>query len=88
MEKIFKAAKETGTILEINSYPERLDLSDQNIRRAKEIGVKMIINTDAHHKDQLRFMEFGVSQAKRGWAEKENIINCLPLEKLLKSFKR
>jgi DNA polymerase (family 10) len=87
MEKIFKAAKETGTILEINSYPERLDLSDQNIRRAKEMGVKMVINTDSHHKDQLRFMEFGVSQARRGWAEKEDIINCQPLEKLLKFLK-
>ncbi len=87
LEKIFKAAKETGTILEINAFPERLDLSDQNIRRAKEIGVKMVINTDSHHKDQLRFMEFGVAQARRGWAEKENIVNVWPLDKLLKSFK-
>ena len=52
-DKILRAAKETGTILEINSYPDRLDLNDQNIRRTKEAGVKMIINTDSHHKDQL-----------------------------------
>ena len=86
-DKILKVAKETGTILEINSFPERLDLNDQNIRRAKEAGVKMIIDTDSHHKDQLRFIEFGIAQARRGWAEKEDIINCWPLEKLLKFFK-
>ncbi|MFN3301585.1 MAG: DNA polymerase/3'-5' exonuclease PolX [Patescibacteria group bacterium] len=86
-EKILKVAKETSTILEINSYPERLDLNDQNIRRAKEFGVKMVINTDSHHKDQLRFIEYGIAQARRGWAEKSDIINTQPLEKLLKFFK-
>lgn len=87
-DKILRAAKETGTVLEINSYPERLDLNDNYIRRAKELGVKMIINTDAHHKDQLRYMEFGVSQARRGWAEKEDIVNCWNLEDMLKFFNR
>jgi len=86
-DKILKKAKETGTILEINSYPERLDLKDTNIRKAKEAGVKMIINTDAHHLDQMRFIEFGISQARRGWAEKEDIINTQSLEKLLQFFK-
>jgi DNA polymerase (family 10) len=86
-DRILKMAKETGTILEINASPFRLDLNDQNIRRAKEAGVKMVINTDSHQKNQLRFMEFGISQARRGWAEKEDIVNCRPLEKLLKSFK-
>ncbi len=87
-EKILKVAKETGTILEINSYPERLDLNDINIKKAKEMGVKMVINTDAHHVDQMRFIEYGIGQARRGWAEKKDIINTLPLEKLLKFFKR
>ena len=86
-DKILRVAKETGTILEINAYPERLDLNDQNIRRAKEAGVKMIINTDAHHIDQLRYMEYGIAQARRGWAEKNDIINTQPLEKLLGFFK-
>ncbi len=86
-EKILRAAKETGTILEINAEPQRLDLNDQNIRRAKTAGVKMIINTDSHQKDQLRFMEFGIAQARRGWAEKEDIVNSFPLEKLLEFFK-
>jgi len=85
-DKILRAAKETKTILEINSFPERLDLNDQNIRRAKEAGVKMVINTDSHHKDQLRFIEFGIAQARRGWATAEDIINTQPLEKLLKYF--
>ena len=86
-DKILRAAKEFKVILEINSFPERLDLNDQNIRRAKEAGVKMVINTDSHHKDQLRYMEFGIAQARRGWAEKEDIINTQSLEKLLKYFK-
>jgi len=73
--------------LEINSFPERLDLNAENIRRAKEAGVKMVINTDSHHKDQMRFIEYGIAQARRGWAEKKDIINTLPLEKLLKFFK-
>jgi DNA polymerase (family 10) len=86
-EKILRAAKETGTILEINSYPERLDLNDQNIKKCKEMGVKMIINTDSHHKDQMRFIEYGIAQARRGWAEKKDIINSQPLTKLLEFFK-
>jgi len=86
-DKILKAAKETGTILEIDAYPERLDLNDINIRRAKEVGVKMVINTDTHRKDQLRYMEFGIAQARRGWAEKKDIINTWPLAKLLGALK-
>lgn len=84
IDEIMKVAKETGTILEINAYPGRLDLKDINIRKAKETGVKMAINTDAHHKDQLGLMHYGVSQARRGWAEKGDIINCQPAEKMLK----
>lgn len=79
-------AKKTGTILEINAS-ERLDLRDLYIRRAKEEGVKMIINTDAHQKEQMLQMEYGVAQARRGWAAKEDIINTLSVEKLLEYFK-
>ncbi|MBI3631775.1 MAG: DNA polymerase/3'-5' exonuclease PolX [Candidatus Staskawiczbacteria bacterium] len=86
-DKILKIAKETGTILEINSSPYRLDLNGFYIRRAKAEGVKMIINTDSHHQDQLNLMEYGVSQARRGWAEKEDIINTNSVEELLKHFK-
>jgi len=86
-DKILQVAKETGTILEINAHPSRLDLKDINIRKAKEAGVKMVINTDAHHLEHLRFMEYGISQARRGWLEKKDIINGWPAEKLLKMLK-
>ncbi len=86
-DKILKIARETKTVLEINSYPERLDLKDTNIRKAKEAGVKMVINTDAHHIDQLRFMHYGIAQARRGWATASDIINVHPLEKMLKMLK-
>ena len=85
-DKILQVAKETGTVLEINSS-SRLDLRDLYIRRAKNQGVKMIINTDTHQKDQLSWMEYGVSMARRGWAEKSDIINTLPAEELLKRLK-
>ena len=83
-EKILRAAKTFGIVLEINSQPGRLDLNDQNIRRAKEMGIKMVINTDAHHTSHLKFMELGIAQARRGWAEKNDIINAQPFDKLLK----
>lgn len=86
-DKVLRAAKTYNVTLEINSQPFRMDLNDQNIRRAKEAGVKMIINTDSHQKDHLRFMELGIAQARRGWAEKKDIINTNPLEKLLKFFR-
>ncbi len=85
-DEILKTAKETKTVLEINSYPERLDLNDKNIRRAKELGVKMVINTDSHEKNQLGLIEFGIAQARRGWAEKEDIINAQQLGRLLNYF--
>jgi len=87
LDKILRAAKEYNVILEINAQPIRLDLKDVNIRKAKEAGVKMIINTDAHNKNHLKFMEFGIAQARRGWAEKKDIINCYHLKQLLKFLK-
>jgi DNA polymerase (family 10) len=87
-EKILKVARETKTILEINAHYMRLDLNDIHIRKAKEMGVKMVINTDAHYVDEMRYIKYGIAQAKRGWAEKEDIINCWPLEKMLKFLKK
>ncbi|GAI13311.1 unnamed protein product, partial [marine sediment metagenome] len=86
-DKILRAAKEFNVVLEINSFPLRLDLNDQHIRRCKEAGVKMVINTDSHHKNQMRYIELGVAQARRGWAEKKDIINTQSIDKLLKYFK-
>jgi DNA polymerase (family 10) len=86
-DQILKAAKKTGTLLEINSYFERLDLDDVNILHAKKAGIRMCINTDAHRADQMHQITFGIAQARRGWAEKQDIINALPVEKLLASFR-
>lgn len=86
-EKILEAAKKYKVILEINSSPDRLDLNDLDIKKAKEKKVKMIINTDAHHRNQLSLMEMGVAQARRGWAEKEDIINTKSAKDLIKYFK-
>jgi len=87
-DKLLETARITGTILEINSCPARLDLSDLNVRRAKSAGVKMVINTDAHFIDQLRFIEYGIAQARRGWAEKKDIANTRPLRSLPECFKK
>jgi DNA polymerase (family 10) len=87
IEQILKAAQKTGTVLEINSYFERLDLSDSNILRAKRAGIKMCVNTDAHRADQLHQVTIGIAQARRGWAERQDIINAWPVEKLLASLR-
>ena len=87
LDRIFAAARATGTVLEINAYPERLDLNDVNIHLCKGLGIKMVINTDTHQVDQLRLMKFGIGQARRGWAEKQDIINAWPAAKLLKMLK-
>lgn len=87
-DAICAAAVKTGTILEVNAFPDRLDLSDRHIRAAKERGVKMIINSDSHRAPHLQFAEFGIAQARRGWAAANNIVNTLPWPKLRKILKR
>ena len=81
-EEVFKAAADTGTAIEINSYPQRLDLNDIHSRMAKKAGVKLAINTDAHIAEQLDTMRFGVSVGRRAWLEKKHVINALSFEKL------
>ncbi len=88
LEEILKAAKESGTVLEINAYPERLDLNNQNIKKAKEAGVLLSIGTDAHSVPQLEYLELGVSEARRGWAEKKDIINTMSYKKLREFLKK
>lgn len=84
MELILETAARTGTIMEINAYPERLDLSDEWARRAKEIGVRMAISTDAHSPEQLSFMRYGVTVARRGWLEPSDVINTLSAKDLMR----
>lgn len=83
-EEIFKVAKDTNTALEINAFPNRLDLNDINTHRAKELGVPLGIGSDAHILDQLDNMVLGVSVARRGWLEKKDLLNTLPLTDLIK----
>ena len=82
-DKVFKQAADTKTALEINAFPERLDLNDLNVHRAKNLGVKLAIGTDAHVINQLASMELGVSVARRGWLEKKDLLNTLSLEDLM-----
>lgn len=88
MEAIIKEAKNTGTILEINAHPERLDLRDEYIRMANEAGVKFSIDSDAHSRDGFEVLEYGIAQARRGWVEAKNIVNTYSLEKFLKLLKK
>ena len=87
INKVIKVAAETGVALEINTYPERLDLNDVYCRMAKEKGVQLAIETDAHSVDGLATMDLGVAVARRGWLEEKDVINTLPLDKLLKRLK-
>jgi len=87
INEMMEVAVKTGTILEINAYPERLDLNDIYCRMAKEKGVQLAIETDAHSIEGLTFMDLGVAVARRGWLEEKEVINTLPLDKLLKRLK-
>jgi len=86
-DEVCKAAVRTKTVLEANCYPDRLDFNDINIRRAIERGVKISFGTDSHSKTQLGNLDLGIAQARRGWAEKKDCLNCLTAEKLLKFLK-
>ena len=87
-DQIFEASKRTGTHLEINSSPHRLDLDDANANLALKAGCKLAIDTDAHDRDQLRNIRLGIAMARRGWLRRADVINTLPLEKLKKILKR
>lgn len=87
-ERVLRAVKESGCCLEVDSQPERLDLDDVHCRLAKEMGVRLVISSDAHSADGLALIRFGVDQARRGWLEAGDVLNTLPVERLLSSLKR
>ncbi len=80
LDTILRAAAQHRVAMELNAYPDRLDLCDRHLRRAKEIGVKIIINTDSHHTSHLDKIRFGVLQARRAWLTKDDVLNTLPPE--------
>ncbi|WP_379965569.1 DNA polymerase/3'-5' exonuclease PolX [Ectobacillus sp. sgz5001026] len=83
IDMLIRLAKETGTILELNANPHRLDLCANDLRKAEDAGVKLAINTDAHSLDMLHDMHIGVSVAKKGWIQSESIVNTWNCEQLL-----
>lgn len=88
MEAVLEAAAEHGVAVELNAQPNRLDLSDVQVRLAKEKGAVVVINTDAHRVEELAYMRYGVNQARRGWLEPGDVLNTLDAEKLLDWLER
>jgi DNA polymerase (family 10) len=88
MEAILNAAKKNKVAMELNAFPDRLDLCDRHLRMAKERGVKIVINTDSHHTSHMEKIKYGVLQARRAWLAKEDVLNCLPAEKFAKAIKK
>jgi DNA polymerase (family X) len=88
MDAVLKAAAKAGVAMEHNAYPDRLDLNDVHLRMAKERGVKIVINTDAHHTSHMDKIKYGVLQLRRAWLTKEDVLNTLPPDKFAKAIKR
>lgn len=88
MDAVIAAARRAGTALEVNAHPARLDLKDEHVRKAIAAGVKLVINSDAHHPAHFTYVRtFGAFLARRGWAERKDVLNTLPVEGLLKALK-
>ena len=87
MHQVLTAAAKHKVAMELNAYPDRLDLNDVNLRQAKQHGVKIVINTDAHHTSHMEKIRYGVLQARRAWLTKEDVLNTLPAPKFAKAMK-
>ena len=87
VEKVIEVSKDTNTVLEIDAHYDRLDLKDEYVRMAVRKGVKLVIDSDAHHPIHYSFLTFGIAQARRGWAIQSDILNTLPADKLLNALK-
>jgi DNA polymerase (family 10) len=88
LDEVFEAAARTGTALEVNGYPDRLDLKDEHILWAKRYGVKFSVDTDSHATTHLEFMRYGVATAQRGWLTKDDVINAWPLTRLRRFLRK
>jgi DNA polymerase (family 10) len=87
MERILDAARRHGVAMECNAAPDRLDLKDVYLRMAKDRGVRVVISTDAHATRGLDLMRYGVHMARRGWIEKKDVLNALPLPEMLAALR-
>jgi DNA polymerase (family 10) len=87
MERLINVAKDTGTILEVDAHYNRLDLKDNHILMAVQNGVKLAIDSDAHHYIHFAFLTFGIGQARRGWAKQSDVVNTLSVDKMMNSLK-
>jgi DNA polymerase (family 10) len=88
INELLRIAKETGTAIEINAYPLRLDLNDVHAKMAKEMGVRVVISTDTHVTSQFGYMSYGVSIARRGWIEKKDVLNTMSYPSLMKALRK
>jgi DNA polymerase (family 10) len=88
LDEVFRAAARTGTALEINGFPDRLDLKDEHIAWARRYGVRFAVDTDAHALPHLDVMRFGVATAQRGWLTKDDVINTWPLARLRRFLRK
>lgn len=87
MRQVLTAAAKHKVAMELNAYPDRLDLNDVNLRQAKQHGVKIVINTDSHHTSHMEKIRYGVLQARRAWLTKDDVLNTLPAPKFAKAMK-
>jgi DNA polymerase (family 10) len=87
MDAVLTAAAQHKVAMELNSYPDRLDLNDVHLRQAKQRGVKIVINTDSHHTSHLDKIRYGILQARRAWLTKDDVLNTMPVEKFAKAMK-
>ena len=87
LDAVLRAAAQKKVAMELNAYPDRLDLCDRHLRRAKELGVKIVINTDSHHTTHMEKIRYGVVQARRAWLTKDDVLNTLPAAKFGKAMK-
>ena len=87
IDAVLKAAAQRKVAMELNAYPDRLDLCDRHLRLARQYGVKIVINTDSHHTSHLDKIRYGVLQARRAWLTKEDVLNTLPVQKFAKAMK-
>jgi DNA polymerase (family 10) len=87
MTAVLAAAAKNKIAMELNSYPDRLDLNDVHLRQAKQQGVKIVINTDSHHTSHMEKIRYGILQARRAWLTKDDVLNTLPAQKFAKAMK-